>query len=136
MFYQIRLCQRGLKKLGNWRTSISRDIAIPHSTLLICLAVELLLVTWLMNAAFGGRILIGCPQKSGLFGALPAIKWNMRYTWKAWKPRVWLQRNKFNTVSDHEETKYEDINSTIVILKMQLPSKRKVAIEARKKIIC
>jgi len=58
----------------NRRTTISGDIALLHLILLICLAVELLLAPWLMNAAFGG---------SGLFGAVPEIMWNMRFTRKA-----------------------------------------------------
>ena len=50
---------------------VSRRIKeISMETLLICLAVELLSVPWLMNAAFGGRDPIGYVslQISGLFG--------------------------------------------------------------------
>ena len=60
----------------NWRTNIKGDIALLGLTLLIFLAVELLLVPWLMNAAFGGRVLSGCAglQICGLFGAVVVVQ--------------------------------------------------------------
>ena len=101
--YQIRLCQEGLKKLRNCWTSISGDSALVHVTLLICLAVELLLVPWLINTAFGGRAPIGYVslQISGLFGGVPAIIWKRRYTGKAWKLCAWLLGNKLKLAQCH-----------------------------------
>ena len=49
----------------------------------------------------GGRVLNGCAslQIHGLFGAVPAIMWNLRYTKKAWKPCAWLQGNQAQACS-------------------------------------